>query len=385
MKTRTLLPGVAAMLVAATPTPAISQGGPLTPPVGAPAPTMKTLDQIEPRIPLVEGAPGVTISNGTTTINAPGSYYLTANYSYDGTGDAIRILANGVTLDLMGFAIIYSGTGNADDAIDAQANNVTIRNGSILSTTTLSGNTFTVGGFGWGIWSGSPRRNLRVENLLVEGVRHTGIYLSLDGTSVQSCKVRIAAVNGIIAGNVYLCSVDASTNGIEARSASRCNVNVLSRGIFSRRIDNSNATSSGGTAISVIGADGVVADSHGISSGTAATSYGILNPNGNVHNSIGVSQGGHGIVAAIVTSSRGESNGTHGAQSHGIFSTGQVIDSMGMVTNSTGGNGIDAELVVNSTGNRSFADAGFFGIRATQATSSRAIPTQSIDHKYNMP
>jgi hypothetical protein len=33
--------------------------GPLTPP-GAPAPTMKTLDQVEPRIPLVVGASGVT-------------------------------------------------------------------------------------------------------------------------------------------------------------------------------------------------------------------------------------------------------------------------------------------------------------------------------------
>jgi len=45
--------------------------GSLTPP-GAPAPTMKTLDQIEARTP-------ITNTTNLVTISQPGSYYLTHN------------------------------------------------------------------------------------------------------------------------------------------------------------------------------------------------------------------------------------------------------------------------------------------------------------------
>ena len=84
-------------------------GGPLSPPAGAPAQTMKSLDQMEPRTPLVAGAPGVFIATGafgtgTININASGSYYLTANLTVTGS-DGIRINSSGVTLDLCGFTI----------------------------------------------------------------------------------------------------------------------------------------------------------------------------------------------------------------------------------------------------------------------------------------
>src|ERR1041385_7160549 len=72
---------------------AFAQGN-LTPP-GAPAPTMKTLAQIEPRTP---------IATAPFTITAGGSYYLTTNVSVV-TGDAITIATNNVTLDLNGFTI----------------------------------------------------------------------------------------------------------------------------------------------------------------------------------------------------------------------------------------------------------------------------------------
>ena len=49
-------------------------GGDLTPPIGAPSKTYRTLDQIEARIPLVEGAAGVTISSDGGIVNSqPGS------------------------------------------------------------------------------------------------------------------------------------------------------------------------------------------------------------------------------------------------------------------------------------------------------------------------
>ena len=82
---------------------AFAQGS-LTPP-GAPAPTMKTLQQVEPRTPI--SALPFTISNS-------GSYYLTANLTGAAGSDGITILASDVTLDLNGFTM----TGVRSGAID---------------------------------------------------------------------------------------------------------------------------------------------------------------------------------------------------------------------------------------------------------------------------
>src|ERR1039458_5339386 len=71
-----------------------SAQGSLTPP-GAPAPTMLTLSQIEPRTP---------ITSVPYTISIPGSYYLTTNITAT-TSNSIVINTNGVTLDLSGFTI----------------------------------------------------------------------------------------------------------------------------------------------------------------------------------------------------------------------------------------------------------------------------------------
>src|SRR4030095_6606576 len=67
--------------------------GPLTPP-GAAAPTMKTLDQLEPRTP---------ISTLPFTISSPGSYYVTSNLTGVAGQHGITINADNVTLDLGGF------------------------------------------------------------------------------------------------------------------------------------------------------------------------------------------------------------------------------------------------------------------------------------------
>src|SRR5579883_474024 len=69
--------------------------GSLTPP-GAPAPTMKTLSQIEPRTP---------ISSLPFTIYIPGSYYLTTNLTGVSNSDGITISTGNVTLDLNGFTL----------------------------------------------------------------------------------------------------------------------------------------------------------------------------------------------------------------------------------------------------------------------------------------
>jgi len=70
--------------------------GSLTPP-GAPAPTMKSLDQVEPRMP---------IASLPFFIANPGAYYLTTNLTGISGTNGITIAANDVMLDLRGFSLV---------------------------------------------------------------------------------------------------------------------------------------------------------------------------------------------------------------------------------------------------------------------------------------
>src|SRR5437763_1954371 len=90
----------------------------LTPP-GAPAPTMKKLDEVEPRTNLQASpaAVGVDTTNPSYhfIISQPGSYYLSANVLVT-KANGIQISAEGVTLDLNGFQV--SGVTAAGNGIE---------------------------------------------------------------------------------------------------------------------------------------------------------------------------------------------------------------------------------------------------------------------------
>lgn len=155
--------------------PAFGQG-PLLPP-GPPAPTMKTLDQAEPRTP---------ITSLPFTIDSPGSYYFTGNLEFTATsGPAITIAASGVTLDLMGFKLSSTSAvmGNGI-ALSPGVRDVEIRNGVIAGTTTVtlgggSPETWTVtpGGFNNGIDAapGPEATNCQFKNLRISGCRLNGL------------------------------------------------------------------------------------------------------------------------------------------------------------------------------------------------------------------
>src|SRR5438105_3223769 len=86
------------------PESALFAQGLLTPP-GTPAPTMKTLDQIEARTPIdaIHTAGG---SGYQFIVSAAGSYYLTGNLVTSGSNNnCIHVTSADVTIDLNGFQI----------------------------------------------------------------------------------------------------------------------------------------------------------------------------------------------------------------------------------------------------------------------------------------
>jgi hypothetical protein len=117
----------AAVFIAA---PAIA--GDLNPP-GAPAPTMKTLDEVEPRIPV---GPLTTPGDADSVykITQSGSYYLTGDVLGADRMSGVEIEASGVTLDLMGYEVFgLAPSGRSQSGVrvtQAGAINVVIRNGS---------------------------------------------------------------------------------------------------------------------------------------------------------------------------------------------------------------------------------------------------------------
>jgi len=132
MKTKSIIHLAAALLLATfglQPSTVLAQGS-LTPP-GAPAPTMKSLNQIEPRIPIdALHTPGDVSS--AYIISNSGSYYLTTNLNNAiGKSYMITIMANNVTVDLGGFSLLGNSTTFYGIAVPNFQTNVIVRNGFV--------------------------------------------------------------------------------------------------------------------------------------------------------------------------------------------------------------------------------------------------------------
>jgi len=122
----------------------MTRAGDLTPPAGAPAPTFKTLDEVEPSTPLTQDTtPGD--ATAVFRITEPGAYHLVDEVITLGPGTVgIAIESDDVTLDLRGFRLA-GGTGGGfggaapeggpNFGIDAQGReSVVIRNGIITGS-----------------------------------------------------------------------------------------------------------------------------------------------------------------------------------------------------------------------------------------------------------
>ncbi|MBN2844322.1 MAG: right-handed parallel beta-helix repeat-containing protein, partial [Sedimentisphaerales bacterium] len=168
--------------------------------------------QIEARIP-VQSLPGT--SSNLYLITQPGSYYLTGNIiSNINDKGVIFIGSSNVTLDLNGFTISRSYL-TSDSAVQANHNaisilagmeNITIKNGTIISDERASSNEY-YRGFYYGI-SGyketSPLTlpaNITISNVTIKNAAKGGIQLYGNNHQVDNCVVSGSGYNGIMLEN----------------------------------------------------------------------------------------------------------------------------------------------------------------------------------------
>ncbi|MFO1488678.1 MAG: hypothetical protein U1F65_09390 [Verrucomicrobiota bacterium] len=165
--------------------------GVLTPP-GAPAPTGRTLAQIEPRTDIS------TLAGTATTvysITVPGSYYLTTNLAGAAGKDTIVVSVAGVTIDLNGFSLQSTDATRAA-ILGTSAPSLTVRNGRIQAGT-------------YGV-RGTTR--LACYDLVVESATTSGISGGTDSVA-ERCRLSACGIGFLDRGRVEQCTV-AGAQGI---------------------------------------------------------------------------------------------------------------------------------------------------------------------------
>lgn len=417
MKTsRQLLAGLVLISALCLQPSALHAQGSLTPPPGAPGPTMLTLSQVEPRTPIN------TLSGDSQdlyVINRPGSYYLTANITAMGSINAISINTNGVSVDLGGFTI--SSTGANGTAILLVGNpatgignaDITISNGHITGSVTNNAGTYGGPGFNNGISYNIPGTpyNVRVSGVSVSGCQNFGIFLGTGNSTVaESCTVNTVGSLGIQASGVFhSTAVQCGAEAIYADTATDCygNCTGYSDGmVVSYAADNCFASSSSGSGLLASIAHNCMAMGSGTGDGldavTASDCYGYCSGSGfglhadyAANNCVGYSGGsGFGLFASVANNCYGDSvSGTglnvgtaNNCNGHCVGTgTGLSAASASNCIGGTGGGGTGLDVTGAAFGCYCFSSSGV-AITAHIANSCTVLyGTTNITYKYNMP
>lgn len=370
--------------------------GPLTPP-GAPAPTMKSLDQVEARRP-IPPSPDTPVSGPHFTITEPGSYYFTGNVTVtDGPG--IVINANNVTLDLNGFTLACSASSALPFVAGIQAYsveaNLTITNGNISSNTVVTDSVITESGWHHGLYAGNLK-TIQIRSLNITGVSGYGIHAIssiVTQCSVSNCTTGIRAdvVTQSSASNCWSLAIQATTvsnsqghslnsSGIYATTVTGCQGSGVSVGIEAETVSNAN-----GFAFSTSRKSSGIVCKNAINSIGTGSTHGI-NASENVTGCTGIAirpnqldgQNQYGIYCRNATASSGSSEGNRYAM--GIYASGNVSDCVGKAPYPTSGSAVGLIGIQCSNASNSQGTGQNRGIRAfANATSCYGKASDTLD------
>lgn len=354
------------LILALTTRLALAQG-PLTPPPGVPAPSMKTLEQIESRTAIPK-SPAVPIAGPHFTITQPGSYYLTGNITVS-TGDAIVVASDDVSLDLNGFTIRSALTDvdlGAGIRVSGQRKQLSVRNGCIVSGSIVPENAAAIEGVGFVVGIGplteiSDRiSQLTVTDVQVRGIAGTGISGQVE-TILTRCSAVSCGEIGMIGDIVRDCTAaQIGSIGILAGNATNSSAASISGTGFYVRENATNCHGRGivGTGLQVVG-------NASQCSGTSTNDMGFI-CQGNASDCTGNSDGmyGWGLFCggnATNCQGRGENNSGLYCEYNATNCTGRSLtagvtglDCRGNATNCTGlsgaaANGIGLRVLGNAT------------------------------------
>jgi hypothetical protein len=287
-----------ALLVSAfsLPLAAFSQGS-LTPP-GAPAASMKSLDQVYARL---DSRTAITNASSLYVINVPGSYYLTTNLTVS-SGAGIYINASGVTLDLNGFTIsstlasaLYFGI-----MLNTPLSDVTIVNGHIRSGVTNNGSgVYSGSGFGTGIgYPSIPPTNVIVSKVSVSGVLFNGISLGTgNATVVEACTVTTAGSVGISASTIKDSVATDCFNAISGDQVADCSGIGDGNGVIASAVAQNSYGQSSGSLTAGVHVSGSALNCYGTNSSSGTGLSATI-----AQNCIGSSLSGIGLQATIANS-----------------------------------------------------------------------------------
>jgi len=333
--------------------------GSLTPP-GAPAPTMKSLDQIASQGIAINAANTPGDSGDMFVINQPGNYYLNGNIAVASSKNGIKVSASNVTIDMNGFQIAGAASGFSGIFIPA-ATQCVVKNGSFP------------GGGGDGIYCAAT--NSTFSNLTFSNC-YDGIGFAAEGAIVTGC-VAVSCTNdgfdttqpNVVFSN---CAAHRNTfNGFQSSSdctMSNCVANF--NGVTGIAVGNSstltNCTAKANNIYgfnvaatsSVTGCTAVANISGGFNSGNSIS---FLNCNGSFNNNNGFTVGDNCSLAACNASANNHNGATGGSgivagnycnisasTASGNPSYGIRVQSNSSVLHCTaGGNGSDGILTAN--------------------------------------